>query len=135
MCIRDRLWRPSEELTMKADSVRTLTGGGAIKLCLRYKGRAYLMDEKCGQLTLGREISNDLVVEDRKASRLHARIERRGNKYLLIDQSTNGTYLVPKGEGEMLLRREEVMLQGSGVIRFGTSSPEGHLEQIEFEHM
>lgn len=128
------LWRPSEELTMKAASVSQLSGG-AVKLCLRYKGKVFLLDEKCSQLTLGREHTSDLVVEDRKASRLHARIERRGNKYLLIDQSTNGTYLVPKGEKEMLLRREEVMLQGSGVICFGAAGGDGRSDQVEFEHL
>ena len=65
------LWRPTEELTMKADSIGQLMAGASVsKLCLRYRGRAYLMDEKTTQFTLGRELTNDLVVEDRKASRL-----------------------------------------------------------------
>lgn len=128
------LWRASEELTMKADSIGKLTGGAAGKLYVRYRGKTYQMDEKCAQLTLGREHNNDIVVEDRKASRQHARIERRGNKYLLVDQSTNGTYLTPRGENEMLLRREEVALQGTGVISFGTSSKEQQTDCIEYEY-
>ena len=93
------------------------------------------MDEKTTQFTLGRELTNDLVVEDRKASRQHARIERRGSKYLLVDQSTNGTDLAPRGENEMLVRREEVLLQGAGVISFGTSGNNIETDQVEYEHM
>ena len=71
----------------------------------------------------------------RKASRQHARIERRGDKYMLIDQSTNGTYLAPRGEQEMLLRREEVLLQGSATICFGNSINEKNVDFAEFEYL
>ena len=59
------------------------------------------------------------------ASRLHARIERRRDKFVLIDQSTNGTYVTLEGEKEILLRREELILRGRGHISFGhTYQPE-----------
>lgn len=129
------LWRPSEELTMMAGSINKPAGRNAAKLCVRYRGKSFLMDEKSALLTLGRDPASDLIIEDRKASRQHARIERRGDKYMLIDQSTNGTYLAPKGEQEMLLRREEVLLQGSGTICFGNSINEKNVDFAEFEYM
>jgi predicted component of type VI protein secretion system len=43
---------------------------------------------------------------DRKASRLHARIERRRDKFVIVDVSSNGTYCTMDGEPEILLRRE-----------------------------
>ncbi len=128
----EALWRASEELTMKADSIATLAGVRS-KLHLSYRGQAYVLDEKRNQLTLGRDPGNDVVVEDRKASRQHARVERRGNKYVLIDQSTNGTYLVPRGEKEILLRREEMVLQGVGSVSCGTSSTDPQAEPLAFE--
>ncbi len=128
------LWRASEELTMKADSIAALTGVGS-KLRLAYRGRYYVMDEKCNQLTLGRDPGSDVVVDDRKASRQHARIERRGNKYVLVDQSTNGTYLTPRGEKEMLLRREEMALQGVGTISCGTSGADPQVERLDYEQI
>lgn len=129
------LWRASEELTMKADSINKLVARQTPKLCLRYRGKALLLDEKCSLLTLGRDLGSDLVIEDRKASRHHARIERRGDKYMLIDQSTNGTYLSPKGEKETLLRREEALLQGSGTICFGCSINDPQADFAQYEHL
>jgi predicted component of type VI protein secretion system len=40
------------------------------------------------------------------ASRMHARIERRRDKFVLVDQSSNGTYVRIDGEPEIQLRRE-----------------------------
>ncbi|MGE5384415.1 MAG: adenylate/guanylate cyclase domain-containing protein [Betaproteobacteria bacterium] len=129
------LWRQTDELTMKAKSIVKAPGAASVKLCLRYRGKAFLLDDKSALLTMGRDHGSDLVIEDRKASRHHARIERRGDKYMIIDQSTNGTYLAPKGEKEVLLRREEVLLQGAGTICFGGSINETHADFVQYEHL
>jgi class 3 adenylate cyclase len=73
-------------------------------------------------LLLGRDSHCDIVVGEKTASRLHARIERRGVQYVLIDESTNGTYVQIEGDREVLLRRDRVMLRGRGKIAFGTST-------------
>jgi adenylate cyclase len=73
-------------------------------------------------LTMGREKDCDLVVTERTASRRHARIEKSGLQFALIDDSTNGTYLAMDGEGEVLLRKTRVLLRGRGKIGFGTST-------------
>lgn len=45
-------------------------------------------------VNIGVNPQNDIVLQDRLASRRHARIERQGNVYMLVDLgSTNGTYL------------------------------------------
>jgi eukaryotic-like serine/threonine-protein kinase len=45
-------------------------------------------------MTIGRDNDNDIVLDDHKASRYHARIEVAGNGYRVIDlDSTNGTFL------------------------------------------
>jgi len=133
--IYEILWRAGDEqLTMMAGAINKPAAEIA-RLTLRYRGKSFLMDQKSSLLMLGRDQSNDLVIEDRKASRQHARIERRGDKYLLIDQSTNGTYLTMKGDKERFLRREEVLLQGSGTICFGNSINEKSADYVEFEHL
>jgi len=73
-------------------------------------------------LSLGRDSTCDIVVNEKTASRLHARIERRGVQYVLIDESTNGTYVQIEGDREVLLRRDRVMLRGRGKIALGTST-------------
>lgn len=105
------------------------------RLCLRYRGKSFLLDDKSTLLTLGRERGNDLIIEDPKASRRHARIQRRGDQYFLSDQSTNGTYVSPKGAKEQLLRRTEMVLSGSGVICFGSSVNEPQADSAEYEFL
>ncbi len=73
-------------------------------------------------LSLGRDSKSDVVVSEKTASRLHARIERKGLQYILIDESTNGTYVAIAGDREVLLRRDRIMLRGRGKIGFGTST-------------
>jgi predicted component of type VI protein secretion system len=53
------------------------------------------------------------------ASRLHARIERRRDKFVLVDQSSNGTFVTIEGDSEIQLRREEIVLRGRGRATFG----------------
>ncbi|MEW5871424.1 MAG: protein kinase [Chloroflexota bacterium] len=49
---------------------------------------------KPGGMTIGRDPKCDVVVDDSKSSRQHARVEFDGAKYLITDlNSTNGTYL------------------------------------------
>jgi pSer/pThr/pTyr-binding forkhead associated (FHA) protein len=46
------------------------------------------------ELSIGREIDNNLVINEPKASRRHAVIRQQGGSYILIDQgSSNGTFL------------------------------------------
>jgi len=72
-------------------------------------------------MTIGRDPHHDIVVLDKMASRNHARIEKRLDKFALIDQSANGTYVTISGRDEIVLRREEFILYGSGTIAFGES--------------
>ena len=59
------------------------------------------------------------MIRDQQASRLHARIERRHDKFTLVDTSANGTYVTFEGESEFLLHRQECLLKGRGRISFG----------------
>ncbi len=93
-----------------------------VKLILEVGERTMEFPREKTVLSLGRDSSCDIVVSEKTASRLHARIERRGVQYILIDESTNGTYVAIEGEREVLLRRDRVMLRGRGKIAFGTST-------------
>ena len=73
---------------------------------------------------MGRGPENEFVVPDPMASRVHARIEYRRDRFLLIDQSLNGTYLQMHGMKEVALRRDETVLEKSGIISLGKSATE-----------
>jgi len=60
-------------------------------------------------------------VADTEASRTHCAIERRQGKFVLVDQSTNGTYVTVEGAAEILVQREEFVLSKQGWITLGRS--------------
>ena len=131
------LWQEGEELTMKAPSIRAAGKSAAavpnVRLCVRYAGEVMVLDEKRPGLSMRRDAACDLVIRDRRASRNHGKIERRGDKYVLVDISTNGTYVQLKGETEFLLRREELVLRGSGRISFASPGDAEGADIAEFE--
>jgi class 3 adenylate cyclase len=127
--IYEFLWQDSDDLT--ALSTR-LDQSRAASLALAYEGRSWRF-EGPGELTLGRDGACDVVVGDRKASRLHARVERRRDKFVLVDHSSNGTWVQFTGEPEVVvLRREELMLRASGLIGFGHSPVDGEGAPVTF---
>jgi adenylate cyclase len=71
---------------------------------------------------LGRDPASDIVIRDPRASRSHARIERRRDKFVLVDMSSNGTFVTFQGEAEIALKREEIILRSKGRIAFGHST-------------
>ena len=124
------LWQPGEELTMATTS--TLAASGQLELQLRHAGKTHRLAKPNAGVFLGRDVSCDVLVADRMASRVHARIELRRDKFYLIDQSTNGTFVKVQGEPEIVLRREEVMLRASGQIALGHSVAEEGAELVGF---
>ncbi|WP_161965977.1 FHA domain-containing protein [Steroidobacter cummioxidans] len=52
-------------------------------------------------------------------SRLHAKIELVRNKFQLVDQSTNGTFVTTREGEEAFVRRDSMQLKGEGLIGFG----------------
>jgi class 3 adenylate cyclase len=114
------MWEDTEDSTQLA----RLASSAKVeaRLTLEVGERTLDFPREKTSLTLGREGTCDIVVKEKTASRLHARIERRGVQYVLIDESTNGTYVEIEGDREVLLRRDRVMLRGRGKIALGTST-------------
>ena len=70
-------------------------------------------------LQLGRSVDCDLTVSAELASRFHAKIAVKRGKFMLVDQSTNGTHVKTEDGVRHYLRREELALSGSGEISLG----------------
>lgn len=106
------------------------------RFCVRFGGKSYLVDERTPTLSIGRDKKCDIVISDRKASRQHARFEKRGaGKFYLVDSSTNGTYVHLEGQHEALVRGEEVLLTGPGRAAFGHSTSADDVPVVDFEMM
>jgi len=86
---------------------------------LRFGDRELLMDERHSSITIGRGEDNDVVLTAERISRVHARIEISGNSFVLIDDSTNGTYVQTADGEESFIHRNSVQLEGKGMIGLG----------------
>lgn len=103
------------------------------RLQVRHQQDFHMVEDHRPILLLGRELGNDVVVIDPRASRQHARIERRRDGFVLVDQSTNGSYVSQEGEAERCIKHGEVVLSGQGRIGCGFSCVEVERDLIFFE--
>ena len=87
------------------------------------------MDDGRANITIGRAEENDLVVKGNLISRLHARVEFNRNKFMLIDQSTNGTFVIGKDGEEAFVRRDSMQIRGEGLIGLG-KAPDSNSSQV-----
>lgn len=126
------LWnRSDEDLTMRISAQPPVAKDS--RLHLRMGDDEFWMAASRPSASFGRDPNADLTTRDSRASRSHGRIELRRDKYVLIDESTNGTYVKFQGEPEFVLRREEVILRGRGRIALGHSTEDASGSPIEFE--
>ena len=70
-------------------------------------------------VTIGRDPLNDLVIDDFHVSRDHCRIAKIPSGIVLIDQSANGTIVIPDGGSDSLVKNDSVPLTESGFLCFG----------------
>jgi hypothetical protein len=49
---------------------------------------------------------------------------------VIVDVSSNGTFCTEQGESEILLRREELVLRGSGRLCFGHTGDDDASESV-----
>jgi class 3 adenylate cyclase len=104
----------------------------ARRLRLVYCGHELAIDAGCAQVSIGRDAGNEVVVDAPNASRVHARIEWRRDKFVLIDVSTNGTFVGFEDGRETALRHEELILDGQGSISLGSSHRKGRRSCVEY---
>jgi len=119
------MWQPDDATSMLPQL--GLEARKAARLRLRFQDREVVVDEARPNVVMGRAEENDLVVKGNLISRLHARVEISRNKFVLFDQSTNGTFIQLAGGEEAFLRRDSMPIKGQGMIGLGrtpeTDSP------------
>ena len=71
------------------------------------------------ELSLGREVGNDIVIASDQASRRHARIFVLSGSHVVQDlDSTNGTFVNTKAVREQPLRHGDVIRVASTVLKY-----------------
>lgn len=103
------------------------------QLRIRHQQNIHVIEDLHPILLLGRELGNDVVVADPRASRQHARIERRRDGFMLVDQSTNGSYVCSDTGSEQCIKHGEIALAGQGRIGCGFSTSEIERDLVYFE--
>src|SRR6059036_3382648 len=98
----------------RTGSATANTGGRVVSLT---DGREYVIAGT--SLVFGREAGSDVVVAGKDVSRRHAEIVQTPRGYLLVDSSTNGTFVnEERVQGQRILARADVVRIGDEQFRF-----------------
>jgi class 3 adenylate cyclase len=127
------LWQPEEATSMlptvawsnsKRARARTLS--------LRCQGQEVTVGAGRKSVTLGRAEDNDIVVKGNLISRVHARVESSRDRFTLVDESTNGTFVQTNDGEEIFVRRDSTLLSGAGTIGLGRVAQPGTALAIHY---
>ncbi len=102
------------------------------RMRLRFQGQEIVVDDGRTAIAIGRAEENDVVIKGNLISRLHARIEFSRNKFTLVDQSTNGTFVTTREGEEAFVRRDSMLLKGEGLIGFGRVPESGSALTLKY---
>ncbi len=125
------IWRDSDDLTALAAREVEARAPAAV-LTVTYGAHVLTLGVARTSAALGRDAANEFVIPDKMASRVHCKIEYRRGNFFLVDQSTNGTYVTVQGDAEVVLKREQFMLRGRGVISLGHTATAAGAEIVSF---
>lgn len=130
--IVEYIWQSEDVTQMSASVPKAAAATRSVQLHLKYKDIALTLNSEREMAVLGRSPACDIPVAETQASRQHIRIELRRDKFYLVDQSTNGTWVQSEGR-QLQVRREEIPLSGEGVISLGRAFEDNPQELVHFK--
>ena len=113
------MWSPRAETMGDTQMPALRLRASAGTLTLHHATNEIVLVEGEEDVRLGRDARCELIVPSEMASRFHAIIGTRSGKFVLRDQSTNGTWVRMQGSPVVTLQREELPLFGEGIISLG----------------
>lgn len=127
---------PADEAEQMASSLPLAdAAGGAGRLRLRFRGLELMIDESQPITRIGRLPDSELTVRSTHSSREHGRIERRLDRFVFVDTSTNGTFVTFDDQAEILVHHKEILLFGRGMLSFGVQASAKGAEIMRFQTM
>ena len=132
VALYELIWQPDEATSMLPTIGWQGKSLGPSKVTLTFRNNTVIVDDQKKNINMGRADDNDLVVKGNLISRIHAKVEMRRGKFLLIDQSTNGTFLENDQGEETFVRRDSTELSGEGIIGLGKIAKPGTALAIHF---
>jgi class 3 adenylate cyclase len=127
------LWNPEEATSMLPTIEWENQDRKASKLELSFRDQTIEVSDKRKNVIMGRAEDNDLVIKGNLISRIHAKVEMRRGKFMLIDQSTNGTFVLNLLGEETFVRRDSKEISGEGTIGLGRAEEPGASLAIHFK--
>lgn len=127
------LWNPEDATSMLPTIEWDGDSRNASRLVLSFRDQSFEISDKRKSVVMGRADDNDIVVIGNLISRIHAKIEKRRGKFILIDQSTNGTFVQNVQGEEIFVRRDSTELKGEGIIGLGRAEEPGSSMAIHYE--
>ncbi|MBT8120407.1 MAG: adenylate/guanylate cyclase domain-containing protein [Gammaproteobacteria bacterium] len=104
----------------------------SIVLMVNSEERFYTDSDMNTAISIGRDDACDITVDAKFASRSHVDLEFRRGKFVLLDHSTNGTYVKLNDQNDIFIRREELPLIGEGHISLGEDYRSENTNNIYF---
>ncbi|HEX5788643.1 MAG TPA: adenylate/guanylate cyclase domain-containing protein [Woeseiaceae bacterium] len=133
VALYELLWNPEEATSMLPTIEWENKERNVSRLVLRFRDKSVELSDKRKSVSIGRAEDNDLVIKGNLISRIHAKVEMRRGKFLLIDQSTNGTFLQDLQGNEIFVRRDSRELTGEGTIGLGRAEQPGSSLAIHYK--
>ena len=106
---------------------------GPARLYLTHADTRIVLDGNQQTFTIGRNRSCHLCITGANISRLHAWIHEESGRFILLDQSTNGTFVKIGNAAEIYLHRQEIVLREAGLIGLAGSTKDPAIPQIAFQ--
>jgi len=126
VALYELVWQPDEATSMlptiEWESKAARKGS---KLLLNFRDSSVEVTEHRKSINMGRAEDNELVIKGNLISRIHAKIEMRRGKFILVDQSTNGTFVQNVRGDEKFVRRDSTELGSEGTIGLGRAEAPG----------
>ena len=130
--IIEALWKQDQGQTILSDN-SAADEAPSKDAKISYKGKVWAVDQLHPEASIGRDEKSTVVVTAATASRHHARVVLRQEKIVLVDQSSNGTFVQLQNGQELLLRREELVLAGRVQVGLGASVNASGEERVVIE--
>jgi adenylate cyclase len=133
VALYELLWNPDEATSISPTIGLSDPQRKESRVALSFRDQNIEVSDRRKSVTLGRADDNDLVIKGNLISRIHAKVEMRRGKIIVVDQSTNGTFLLNIQGEETFIRRDSADLSGEGTIGLGRAEEAGASLAIYFK--
>jgi cell division septum initiation protein DivIVA len=133
VALYELLWNPEEATSMLPTIEWENQAKKVASLVLEFRDQIIEVNDQRKSVIIGRAEDNDLIIKGNLISRIHAKVEMRRGKFMLVDQSTNGTFVQYIQGEETFIRRDSAEIKGEGTIGLGRAESPGSSLAIHFK--